>query len=342
MFCVECGREGPLYEGLCAECFLTRNRFTEIDEHLNLMRCGHCSDYLVQGQWMKFDDVEAAAVEFATSSMNVRSDSSLGGVEVAVDRLDGNNLRVHITAEAKFMDLSKREELTTTVRVKGTSCPRCSKIMGSYFESILQVRSRERSMGREEKVGVLEEIEDRVEREAIDNRDLFISRVDELHGGFDVYLSSNSLGRAIARQLTAMHGAEMKESSSLVGKREGKDVYRITFLVRLPAYRLSDIISHEDGLFLVDAISSTSTRLRGLADHVPLVAHNKDLKKARVRGRERDVMDAVVVSETEEELQVLHPVTYMTVELRKPAGFSVSGGSVRVFSHEGELYLVPA
>ena len=339
-FCVECGKEGPVYEGLCPECFLNRNRFTEIDDHLDLMCCGHCSDCLVSGSWRKFQDLEEAAAEMAVHSMKVRKDAHLGKVEVSVNTLDANNLEVVISVEVTFRDLSKWEELETTVRVKGTSCPRCSKIMGSYFESIIQVRSRDRKMEQGEKEEVLGEIEDRVERAAVDNRDLFISKIEELHGGFDVYLSSNSLGRSIAKELVAMYGAETKESSSLVGKKEGKDVYRITFLVRLPAYRLHDIIAHEGEMYIVDGISSMSTRLRKLSDHSPVTIQNQDLEKARVRGRENDLMDAVVVSETETEVQVMHPITYMTFELRKPPGLSI-GDSVRVFSYEGELYLVP-
>ncbi len=341
MFCVECGREGPLYDGLCAECFLKKNRFTEIDDHLDLMRCSHCSAFLVGGEWKDFEELEQAASELAVGSMRVRRDASLGEVELTVTPLDRNNLRVEIGVEVLFQDLSKLEDLSTTVRVKRTSCPRCSKMMGSYFESIIQVRSRDRKMDPEEKEEVLRAIEEGVERVASANRDLFISKVEELHGGFDVYLSSNSLGRSITKELAAMYAAETKESSSLVGKREGKDVYRITFLVRLPAYRIHDIVSYHGRIYWVEGISAQSTRLRGLSDHSSVTFSNDDLKAAKVRGREEDIMEAVLVSQTDQEVQLLHPMNYATVEVKKPPGYSAMDDVVSVFCFEEELYLVP-
>ena len=241
----------------------------------------------------------------------------------------------------KMKDLIKTENLVTIVRVKGASCPKCSKIKGSYFESILQVRCRDRSLDRGVKELILEQIEDMVERAAFENRDLFISKIEELHGGFDVYLSSNNLGRMISKELAAAYGAETKESSSLVGKKDGKDVYRITFLVRLPAYQLQDIISLDGELHLVEGISPTNTRLRKLSDHQHMTMQNRDLDNVRVKGTESDILEAVIVSESANEIQVMHPITYGTVELKKPKDFQVKGDAVKVFSHDGELFLVP-
>lgn len=341
MFCVECGKEGKTYDSLCAQCFLSRNRFTEIDDHIDLTRCSHCLEFLIDGDWASFNTMEEAVADIAVRSIKVRDRASVESIEVDVRPLDRNNYEAAMGVVVEVEDLKKAENLVATIRVKGASCPKCSKIMGSYFESIIQVRTRDRSMSDEEKDAILSEIEEIVERASEDNRDLFISRLEELHGGFDVYLSSNNLGRSISRELAAAHGAETKESSSLVGKKEGKDVYRITFLVRLPAYRLHDVISYEGEMYFVEAVSSGSTRLRDLIRHQQLTLPNSDLEKAKVRARESDILEAVVVSESEGELQVLHPITYRTVEVKRPLGFRTQGDTVRVFSHEGELYLIP-
>lgn len=341
MFCVECGKEGKTYDSLCAKCFLSRNTFTEIDDHIDLIRCSHCLEFLIDGEWASFDTMDEAVADIAVRSMKVRGRASVESVEVGVKPLDRNNYEATIKVVVEVEDLKKAENLAATIRVKSASCPKCSKIMGSYFESIIQVRTRGRSMSDEEKDSILNEIEDIVERASEDNRDLFISKLEELHGGFDVYLSSNSLGRSISRELAAAHGAETKESSSLVGKKEGKDVYRITFLVRLPAYQLHDVISYGGELYFVEAISSSSTRLRGLIRHQQLTLPNSNLEKAKVQARESDLLEAVVVSETEGELQVLHPITYHTFEMKRPLGFRTQGDTVLAFSHDGELYLIP-
>jgi nonsense-mediated mRNA decay protein 3 len=341
MFCVECGKEGATYESLCAQCFLSRNRFTEINEYIDLTRCAHCHEFIIDGKWRSFGSVEDAAADIAKRSVKVRNGSTITSVEVAVNPLDRSNFEVSIEMILQIEDLVKTEHLVTTVRVKGASCPKCSKIKGSYFESILQVRCRDRSLDRGDKELILEQIEDMVERAASENRELFISKLEELHGGFDVYLSSNNLGRMISKELAAAYGAETKESSSLLGKKDGKDVYRITFLVRLPAYQLHDIISLDGKLHLVEGISATNTRLRKLSDHQHVTMQNRDLESVRVKGTESDIMEAVVVSESADEIQVMHPITYGTVELRKPKDFQVEGDAVKVYSHDGELFLVP-
>lgn len=338
MFCVECGREGEVYDGLCAACFLERNRFTRMPTKIDLRQCAHCLEFMIGGGWRPFDSLEEAAIRAALDGIEVRADASLGEVKVDVLPEDGSNLRVSIDAEVWARGLVKHETLQTTVRVKRTSCPRCSKIKGSYFESIIQVRARDRAMDREEKLEVLEEVERRVS--ASGDRDQFISKVEELHGGFDVYLSSTSLGGRLIRELTALYGAERKESSSLVGVKQGKEVYRVTHLLRLPAYRQGDIVLFRSAPHLVEAIASNRTRLLRLHDHLRLSVDNKDLHDSRVIGHPSDVREAVVVSEGREELQVLHPVTYLTVEVRRPGGMEV-GETVRVFLHDGELFMLP-
>jgi len=339
MFCVECGEEGPTYEGLCARCFLKKNQLTQVPEVVDLPHCAHCREFLIEGRWRAFESTEKAVSRAVP--VKTRKDARIIDLTVRAIPQDRSNYLVEMEVTVRVHDLEKTETHTTLVRVKETSCPRCSKIKGSYFESILQVRSRDRDLGQEEMNGLMDYIGQRVDSEAQESRENFISRVEERHGGFDVYLSSNSLGRALAREIATMHGAEFKESSSLVGKKEGKDVYRVTFLVRLPSYRLGDIISHESKLYMIEGISATSTRARELRSHRQCTFDNSDLEGVRVQGSEGDAMEAVVVSETEEELQLMHPVTFLTLELRKPKDFPYQMGVVRVFSHEDELYLLP-
>lgn len=339
MFCVECGSEGPLYEGLCESCFLQKNQFTLVPKTVDLLRCNHCLEFLIGGSWHRYTSLEEALAD--AIPIQVRIGAEVTGIQINITPQDMRNYGVELEITVRVYDLEKKERHRTLVRLKGTSCPRCSRIKGSYFESIIQVRSRNRHLDRDEMDELMGHIERRVESAAEQSREMFISKVEELHGGFDVYLSSNSLGRAIARELAAMHGAEFKESSSLVGKKEGKDVYRMTFLVRLPTYRLGDIVSFQQSLYRIEAISRTATRLQELRTHERITISNADLENVRVKGSEKDLMDAVVVSETEEELQLLHPVSYVVIEVKKPDGFKVNGETVKVFSHEGDLYLVP-
>src|SRR5437660_494332 len=55
MFCVECGTEGPVYEGLCAKCFRKKYPVVQPIELLDIARCESCGSYRLRSGWSKVD-----------------------------------------------------------------------------------------------------------------------------------------------------------------------------------------------------------------------------------------------------------------------------------------------
>src|SRR5438876_12060538 len=55
MFCVECGAEGPVYEGLCANCFRKRHPIVAPVEFVDVQRCQSCGSYRLRSGWTKAD-----------------------------------------------------------------------------------------------------------------------------------------------------------------------------------------------------------------------------------------------------------------------------------------------
>jgi nonsense-mediated mRNA decay protein 3 len=340
MFCVKCGREGRTYDSLCSECYLQSNRFTSIPEFLDLNVCAHCDEYLMDKRWVRYDDQEEAVKDFAADSVLLRQDAHVSELEMAVKRTDDKTYEVHMIAHLMHEDLEVDEELDTTVRIKRNVCPKCNKIQGNYFESIVQIRPSDKRFSEQEKEEVLHRALAYVDGAAKESREAFIAKVTQAHGGFDLYVSTIALGKALSRDLISTYGAEYKESSSLQGQKDGHDIYRVTYLVRLPPYRVRDIVSINDRLYLVHSSGPQSAKLRDLKSNELLVVPNSDLREVKVAGTKEDVQDAVVLTETEREFQVMHPVTYKTVEIRKPRNFKRSGETVKVFPYEGELYFI--
>jgi len=340
MFCVRCGKEGSTYESLCMECFLATNRFTKVPDHVDLVKCYHFKEFQIRGRWQKVT-LDEAVREVARDALEVRRGAEVVRVRQEVTAADDYNFHVTMRVSLEYSDLRIEEEDRTIVRLKNGVCTRCSKIMGSYYESIIQVRGRERRLTEAQKERLVCSIQDKVQEAQEENREMFISKLEEVTGGVDAYLSSISLGKAISHDLANKYGAEVKESSTLVTQKEGRDVYRVTFLVRLPSYLRGEVILHKGRPCLVMAITSSKTKLVDLKTHEPLTENNMDLREAKVVGKREDITEAVVLSESAKEVQVLHPRTYATVELRKPQGFKVEGETVRVFLHEDEMYLVP-
>ncbi len=340
MFCVRCGREGATYQSLCHECFLSSNRFTSIPDHIDLIQCAHCQAYQLGKDWARFEDIEDAVKEAAVRGISVSNDAKLRGFQVDIEEMEPTTFQVHILASVQYEDLMAEEDLNTIVRIRQNVCGKCNKIFGNYFESIVQVRPTGKKLSEKEKDEILDHVADKVEPISHENQEAFISKVVTEHGGLDLYVSTIALGKALARELVNIYGAEYKESSSLQGQKDGKDIYRVTYLVRLPPYRVRDIISFNSHLYLVLSMGPVSAKLRELRSSENTVASNNDLRTVAVLGSKKDFQDAVVLTETDKEMQIMHPVTFKTVEMKKPKGFKRKGDTVKVFSHEGELYLI--
>ncbi|MCU0861953.1 MAG: NMD3-related protein [Methanomassiliicoccales archaeon] len=339
-FCVRCGKEGRTYESLCVDCFLANNRFTKAPDHVDLFQCYHCKEFQLRGKWQR-QGLEEAIREAARDGLEVRKGADVAKVRMEVQEADPRNYHVEMRVGLEHEDLRMEEENRTTVRLKNTVCPRCSKIMGSYYESIIQVRGRERKLTEAQQERILQALQSKVEEAQAENREMFITKLEQVPGGFDAFLSSISLAKGIAHELADRHGAEVKESSTLVTQKEGRDVYRVTFLVRLPSYMRGEVVLHKGRPHLVVSITASKTKLQDLRTHEPVMMSNVDLRDARVVAKRQDVLEAVVLSESKRELQVMHPRTFATVELKKPQGFEAQGESVRVLIYEEELYLLP-
>ena len=340
MFCVRCGREGPTYESLCVECFLKNTRFTSITDHVDLFQCYHCKEFQIKSRWKKIS-LDEAIREVATDAIAVRRGAELVRARIEIVEADPRNFHVRINAEIEHDDLKLTEELHTIVRLKNTVCPRCSKIIGHYYESIIQIRGRERKLSEGQKERIYAALRKRVDEAQEENREMFISKLEEVPGGFDAYLSSISLAKGISKELGDRFAAEIKESSTLVTQKDGKDVYRVTYLVRLPSYLRGEVVSLKGKPHLVVSIAANSTKLLNLRTHEPINMPNAELYEVKVLAHKKEIMEAVVLSETAKELQIMHPVSFATIEVRKPPGFKRLGDTVRVVAHEEEIYLLP-
>ncbi|NLX47029.1 MAG: hypothetical protein GXY70_02485 [Euryarchaeota archaeon] len=343
-FCVKCGAEGPTYRSLCESCFLQGKVFTTLPDHVDVFQCGHCEDYLLDGKWLSIETREEVAEKATELALQISKDAEPLHVTLHGERIDEANYHVGMTIAMSVEGLDVNEARTTIVRFKNTSCPRCNKLMGNYYEGTLQIRTRDRKMPEDLREEIIERVDKMMQEHTRDNRELFISKVNRLtttHGGVDVVLSSSAVGKNIAHELADQYAAEVKETAKLVTQKQGKDLYRVTFLVRLPAYRFGDIVRHDGKLHLVGALRANSTKITNLKTSQSLMVSNSDMTSAKVVGRREDILDAVVVAETDREVQVMHPASFKVFDLRKPPKFQRKGDTVKVFQLDEEFYLLP-
>jgi nonsense-mediated mRNA decay protein 3 len=79
-----------------------------------------------------------------------------------------------------------------------------------------------------------------------------------------------------------------------------------------------------------------------LMDSSRFIVTEEETIQAKQVGHIRDAVDAVVFSEEENELMILDPFTFRTVNVKKPIGFSpVEDGEIPVIRIEETLFLLP-
>ncbi len=62
------------------------------------------------------------------------------------------------------------------------------------------------------------------------NNNGYLTKIENRKNGIDIYMSPKSLAKKIIRNVPHR---EKKKSFSIAGKKDGKDLYRLTLLLRL-------------------------------------------------------------------------------------------------------------
>jgi nonsense-mediated mRNA decay protein 3 len=234
MFCVECGSEGEVFEALCPSCFFKRKKLVELPGTLDLTLCSSCDSVLVGKKW-KRQDIDSTLEEVVSSSLWHNPGLEVLGIRLETRFEDSKNVSADITVRLGLARNVHELHRTTRVRLKSGLCPSCSKLHGKYYEAILQIRSASETVSREKIDETRNYVHTRIEGMSSDEMKVFISKEEQIHGGMDFYLSSNRAAKAIARELGKRYGTKVRSSPKLHGRVDGKDVYRVTYLVRLPA-----------------------------------------------------------------------------------------------------------
>ncbi len=246
-FCYRCGaleaKQGPLINGLCQRCFVEENRLLRVPPELEIIICGRCGAYVVDGRWHQAsgdDPITEAARRTALSSIRL-AHSTFGemkllrpedvpkvALSVRVRRDEGV---IDVRATGKIHELQTEpqvEEAHITFKIKRVTCDACTLKSAHHYEAIIQVRGKF-------KCSDVRKTLERIATEASgQDRMAFISRVEEHRKGVDFYVNPVRLARQMAGVLRSRFGAEVKESKKLVGQtRDGRKRYKFTISVRI-------------------------------------------------------------------------------------------------------------
>jgi nonsense-mediated mRNA decay protein 3 len=340
MFCVECGREERLYHGLCSKCFLQKNKFTSVPKIIDSERCVHCSSRKKGKGWISVEDEDNVIHDVIFENVKTNSDVSDFDVHINPEYENENNVNVDIIIHAIVGELKAEEEHKTKIRFRKTVCDECSKQQGGYWESKVQLRGAKKGLEDDDYEKAFEIVDLIIFKREKKDRDAFVTKIEKIHNGLDFYLGSKKLGKIISKELMQALGGHVKESHKLMGRQDGKDVYRTTYLVRLFEFRVQDFLKLDDTIFQVKKISSDGVLLRTLSSGKDFWFSESDLEKAKILGGPENIKEMVVVSRGDGEIQVLDPGNLKTVDVLVPEGYDTQGESISVVKFEEGYFLI--
>lgn len=341
MFCVVCGKETPFEElrgGECSSCYLEKNVLVRVKDTVDVEVCVHCHARRRGEQWMEGHGTLEPVVEDAVrEAVQFEKVVDKPRVKLDVEPEDERNFRVLVVASGTAEGVPFSQEMRLRSRVKNATCLRCSRVQGGYYEAIVQVRASKRPIEKDE-MRQLKTLASRfIERVVSDgDRNAFVLRDEEVDRGLDIYMGTTNSGRMLAKQIANEFGGHTSEHPKTVGRKDGLDLIRLTFAVKLPEYRAGDIVVLSEELFTVSSIGQKTVQLTELRSGKLRHVERDRVERALVLSP-RDARDAIVVSATATELQLLDPWTYETKSVLRPAALAEVGATVAVLKHEGEL-----
>ncbi len=237
-FCVVCGRtDVPLEEGICPACFAARHVLVDAPGRPTVVLCPTCGARKVGEHWERAGaSPTLLTAEDLTPHLRVLPDVAVRRVRWEEVSDDPILREYHGEADVRFRGTERTAGFVLRLKVQHRTCPECSRRSGRFFTAILQLRGPEgrQRLRAPELRAALERPFDAIVAETPKAWRQALSWKEALPEGWDYFLTDTTHARALARHLKSRLGATLTESATLWGRKDGRDVYRVTFCLRLP------------------------------------------------------------------------------------------------------------
>ena len=334
--CLKCGTPGGPYNNMCEACFRSSLIPSELPRVLKMKICSSCSYMVNISSNQRVIEWERGIGELVTESLSLAENAFLIDIDIQQKVRDDYLIFLNVQCEIDYMGVHFRQDHSSELRITYGVCNRCSRQSGNYYEAIIQLRGGKRRLTDEELEFSMALINKRIGESTAENA--FITSMGAVHKGLDYSMGDKSVAKEIAKELQNHFGAHFHESYSLAGRKDGKEIYRSTYLVRLLDFRSGDFVLFRDRVHQLSKMSEKSASLIDLSTGRSRNIGEKDLDRLKLA--HGDEVETVVVNADQGEAQVLDPVSFKTVTVLTPLQL-VSGESYRFFRFEEMLYHIP-
>ncbi|BCS91295.1 MAG: NMD protein affecting ribosome stability and mRNA decay [Candidatus Micrarchaeota archaeon] len=203
-FCNASSDEKDFIDNICIDCYIKRN-VREQDLNIEIYRCKSCGRVKYKDEFYKEDSAILKSI--------INSKLEKKGIKI-IDIADDS-----FYAEISSFNSKAYTKLKIVLDYKQTICKRCSLMKSSYYEAIVQIRAS---------VTTTEVIIKRLLR-FVNLKGEFVSKIEYLKNGADVYVSS----KKIMNEFFANHTKIKPQVSYKFSKYiDGKPFYKNIYLLR--------------------------------------------------------------------------------------------------------------
>lgn len=306
---------------------------------MDIFTCSKCLAYKYKNTWLDVTFQEILE-RFIRDNFQISNELKNLKIDTKCDDKD-RNIECEIIISGFLNDHEIKETHLLNVRLKTIVCDICSKQFGGYYEAILQIRANKKLFKDE-----LEKIRLFVEKYVVSlrekgNRGLFITDIGKDPGGIDFFLSEKGPAYTIAKKIQEKFGGEIKQSSSNIGMKDSRQIYRMTYLVRLLPYKKGNFIFHNDSYFYINQIKGNRIHVIEMNNWNENIFEEKQLQKIDIIGGTELIKEMIKVSQSSDEIQVMDSKNYKTYDLKKPKEIDIKASSVKVVHLRDKFFLFP-
>jgi nonsense-mediated mRNA decay protein 3 len=342
MICVECGNESEIIKnGLCINCFIKSVKFSEGPNIFNIIQCSNCNSYKYRSKWLN-QSLNEIINKLIIQKFKINDELKKIKTEIYYIEDKQYKKKVEVIISGSFSNKKIIEKHIIQINIKKEICEICSKQFGGYHEAIIQIRADKRNLTDIEIEGIYTYVQDYVKNiQNKGNKNIFIADFEIKQNGITFFMSDNTIALSITKKLQEMYSGEIKKSSKYIGMKEGKQIYRMTYLLRLHPYNKGDIITHKKKFYYVNKILKNKIYLIDLKNWGENIFNIKDLNNFILKGRNELVKNMIFVSQTNDELQIMDKNSYKIYIIKKPKNKIFDSDMIKIIQIQDKIFLLP-
>ena len=330
--CIKCGRAGE-FRLFCKDCYLKDHTILNRVKSAELQVCHICGKFSHRNKWRPAKNLHSAIEEALTDKLELNKDyqikeirllSDLKGVEPKPGKILNTELTLKIKAYSEENRLEVEDDYIVPMKIHFVSCGKCGMQGTKYFQGILQVRNVT-----PEQATQIEEFAKR-DNEA----GSFINEIQNVRGGIDYYMTSNHHLRRLGIDLHRKFGGILDENPKLQTRDSlaGKDLYRVSVLLRLSDVKPGDFTEHEGRVIRIKKTGTTIIG-RDIIDNT-----NVKIDPSRFSPKPLEV-HKTVITKVKPQIEAMHPVNYQSTRLENPRRQKL-GQKIQVVAVGEKLFIV--